>query len=209
VLVGLREDLARAAARRARPSAGAEVDGELLRRGAILVDEGDPSDRVRAVLVVEQAIRDGAGNLVLDRPIFVEADGSGLREVAAPSFDLRPPDERERAKIAPPALDENDLLRWVKDRILPSRIAAVAAERTPLVDRIAAEVAARVRGEIDYGRERGGVGGAAAQRANDRIAALRERLAAREAAFAAERRLEGGEARLVAAWLVVPRGAVS
>jgi superfamily II DNA or RNA helicase len=71
---------------------------DLLKRGAMLVDETDPGDRVRALLYLEHAIQDGRtdrdGNrrIVSKRLQFVEIDTEGEARSAgyAPYLDYRP-----------------------------------------------------------------------------------------------------------------------
>src|SRR5207247_769544 len=76
---------------------------DLLKRGAVLVDEADASDNVRALVYLEHSIQDAgierSGNrrIVSKRLQFVEIDGAGATRSggAAPYLDYRPLTEGE------------------------------------------------------------------------------------------------------------------
>jgi hypothetical protein len=71
---------------------------DLLKRGAVLVDQSDPSDRPRALLHLEHAIQDARGDPLGNRRTvskqlqFVGASGDGTIRTAgsAPYLDYRP-----------------------------------------------------------------------------------------------------------------------
>jgi hypothetical protein len=80
---------------------------DLLKRGAILIDDADPGDQPRALFYLEHAIQDArtdrAGNrrIVSKRLQFVEVDVQGQATNAgpAPYLDYRPPTPEEVAII--------------------------------------------------------------------------------------------------------------
>ncbi len=83
--------------------------GELLKQGAVLVDDDDPREEVRALFYLDHAIQDartdtaGHRRTVSRRLQFVEIDPSGKAQTAgqAPYLDYRPLKEEERELIVP------------------------------------------------------------------------------------------------------------
>jgi superfamily II DNA or RNA helicase len=81
---------------------------ELLKQGAVLVDENDPGDEPRALFYLEHSIEDartekaGQHRVVSKRLLFVEIDGKGNKKIAgyAPYLDYRPLTDEERGKVA-------------------------------------------------------------------------------------------------------------
>lgn len=81
---------------------------ELLKQGAVLVDENDPGKEARALFYLEHAIQDarteknGEHRVVSKRMLFVEMDRHGDRKIAgyAPYLDYRPLDDREKAVLS-------------------------------------------------------------------------------------------------------------
>jgi hypothetical protein len=122
---------------------------ELLRRGALLIDETDPSDSIRALVYLEHAIvdgrptRDGHPTVVSRRLEFVElgevdAGGAG----AAPYLDYRPCTDEERSLLGPTI----DAAAWLIGTTLEGRATDYAIER--LARSHLAEVRERTLGRI-------------------------------------------------------------
>ncbi len=82
---------------------------DLLKRGAVLIDDTDDGDQVRALVYLEHSIQDArtdrAGNrrVVSKRLQFVEVDQTGQPKNAgpAPYLDYRPPTEQEVSALEP------------------------------------------------------------------------------------------------------------
>jgi superfamily II DNA or RNA helicase len=88
---------------------------DLLKQGAILVDENDSTNNVRALFYLEHTIQDartdrnGDHRVVSKRLLFVEIDGDGNKKVAgyAPYLDYRPLTEEEK-NVVPVILGRDD-----------------------------------------------------------------------------------------------------
>lgn len=82
---------------------------DLLKQGAILVDEKDLSEEPRALFYLEHSVQDarvtksGERRVVSKRLLFVELDQQGNNKIAgpAPYLDYRPLTAEEREKISP------------------------------------------------------------------------------------------------------------
>jgi SNF2 family DNA or RNA helicase len=205
---------------------------ELLRRGALLIAEADPSDSIRALVYLEHAIvdgrptRDGHPTVVSRRLEFVEleeldAGGAG----AAPYLDYRPGSDEERALVAPMI----DTASWLAGTTLEARATTYAIEqlarshlaevRERTLDRIERtrrEVHARLTYEINYWdgqharlreQERAGkqtrlASSVARQRADD----LADRLRSRTRELELESQVQALPPVVVGGAIVVPRG---
>ncbi len=138
---------------------------DLLKRGAVLVDEADPGKEPRALVYLEHAVqdgrtdRDGKGQIVSRRLQFVELDQEGdVRNPGpAPYLDYRPLREEER-----PLLEETLEASWLRQNIegtvmgyaighlVPQHVGEVRKQRLPLIDKVEREVEARLRTQINY-----------------------------------------------------------
>jgi hypothetical protein len=205
---------------------------ELLRRGALLVDETDPSDGLRALVYLEHAIvdgrltRDGHPTVVSRRLEFVElsvTDAAGAG--AAPYLDYRPASDAERALLAP-AICEADWLAgttlearatgYAIERLSRSHLAEVRERTTDRVERTRREVHARLTYEINYWdgqyarlreQERAGkqtrlASSVARQRADD----LADRLRSRRRELDLEAQVQALPPVVVGGAIVVPQG---
>ena len=139
---------------------------ELLRRGALLIDETDPSDGLRALVYLEHAIvdgrptRNGHPTVVSRRLEFVEL---GAEEAAgagsAPHLDYRPCADEEFALVAP-AIDaaawlggttlEGRATDYAIERLSRSHLAEIRERTLDRVERTRKEVHARLTYEINY-----------------------------------------------------------
>ena len=187
---------------------------DLLKRGAVLVDETDDGEALRVLFYLEHAVQDGRiggggrRRAVSRRLQFVEIDADGRARDAgpAPYLDYRPLTEGERPAVAA-ALEapwlsgdmEAKAAGYAIASIVPRHVEEVRARRLPEIDKVEREVAARLKKEINHwdhraqdmkAREQAGrrtrlSAGQAEARAND----LAERLQRRLAALALERDL--------------------
>ena len=138
---------------------------DLLRQGAILVDENCPDEDVRALVYLEHSIQDArtdrSGNRrVVSRQVqFVEVTASGEVRGAgyAPYLDYRPPTESELALIRhmeePGWLGseiESRALDYAVRNLVPSHLQEVKGRKEQLVDKTMAAVKERLTAEISY-----------------------------------------------------------
>ena len=176
--------------------------GDVLKRGAILVDEADEHGLGPRVLVtLEHGVRDGRPgrngqpSVVSRKMQFVMIDEHGAAADAgpAPYLDFRPlkPEERDAAaKLLDADWLKGDIqkmaMHFAIGRLVPEHLRDTRERRLAEVDRVEAEVRARLRSAIGYWdgraeelmlREQAGKGGrlnsgnarAYAQSLNDRL----------------------------------------
>ena len=202
---------------------------ELLKRGAVLVDETDDGEELRALFYLEHAVQDGRVNrdgrqqIVSRRLQFVEIDANGRARDAgpAPYLDYRPLREDERPSAATaqqaPWLSsglEEKVVGHAIAYIVPLHVKDVRARRLPEIDKVEREVTARLKKEINYwdhraedlkarelaGRRSRLSTGQAAARAND----LADRLQRRLAELARERDISALPPQVRGGAVVVP-----
>ncbi|MGQ4806700.1 RNA polymerase-associated protein RapA [Candidatus Entotheonellaceae bacterium PAL068K] len=138
---------------------------DLLKQGAILIDESDPGAEVRALVYLEHSIQDArtdhAGNrrVVSQRVQFAEvtAGGQVLGAGDAPYLDYRPPTDSERQP-----LQERGSAGWLRNEIetlareyavqnlVPNHLQEVKSRQEERVDKAMAAVKARLTVEINH-----------------------------------------------------------
>lgn len=140
---------------------------DLLRRGTVLVDEGDAGVKPRMLFYLEHAIQDasttkaGTRRVVSKRMLYVEIDGTGkARHVAyAPYLDYRPLTDQEADLEKILGCDEcawvhKDLEATARNHaieaVVPEHLAEVRGQRVSLVERTQAAVKERLTKEISY-----------------------------------------------------------
>jgi hypothetical protein len=138
---------------------------DLLKRGAVLVDEREDVPYPRALLCLEHAIQDArtdrAGNrrIVSRQMQFVEIDPQGHCRPAgyAPYLDYRPLKDEELAALKEllrePWLNqqlETQATSYAISQLLPRHIMEVRDHRTELIERTRAAVQERLTKEINY-----------------------------------------------------------
>jgi hypothetical protein len=144
-----------------------ERDRDLLRRGAVLVDERDSGTAPRVLFYLEHAIQDasvtrsGERRVISKRLLYVEIHSAGqTRHLQyAPYLDYRPLKEDE------PGLDaileraeaswvtkelERSALAHAIEHAVPQHLAEVRGQRVDLVDKTQAQVHDRLKKEINY-----------------------------------------------------------
>ncbi len=179
---------------------------DLLKRGAILIDDTDDGQQSRALLYLEHAIQDArtdrAGNrrVVSKRMQFVEIDGEGnaLNAGPAPYLDYRPPTADEVKTLQDMTMPEwirGDLeskaMEHAAIHLVPQHLDELRRRKEELLDKTKAAVQDRLTKEINYwdhratqlaDQERAGKvnarlnSGLARQRANELEARMRKRL---------------------------------
>ena len=140
---------------------------DLLRRGTVLVDDRDPSDRPRVVFYLEHAIQDasttraGERRVVSRRMLYVELDPDGnARDAAyAPYLDYRPLREDEpraeeilsRPECAWITRDlEKKAVEYAVSRVVPEHLEEVRRRRLEWIEKTRAAVKDRLTKEIAY-----------------------------------------------------------
>lgn len=209
-----------------------ERDRDLLRQGAILIDESDPSEELRALVYLEHSVQDArtdrAGNrrVISKQMQFVEMTSSGSPRLAgyAPYLNYRPPTAEELPLVSSLAdqswLRENveaKVLAHAVENIVPAHFEEVRGRKEELIIRTHAAVKERLTKEINYwdhraaelkDRELAGRSsshlnsGLARQRADELAARLQKRLAELEQ----ERKLSPLSPVVVGGALIVPMG---
>lgn len=138
---------------------------ELMKRGAVLVDDADPGRDLRALFYLEHAVQDGrtgrgGGQQVISRRLqFVEirADGRAVDAGPAPYLDYRPITGDERLRVEG-ALEAAWLTDGVEGRVMahaisaivPGHVEEVRRRRLVEIDKVEREVTARLKKEINY-----------------------------------------------------------
>ncbi|GAF80255.1 unnamed protein product, partial [marine sediment metagenome] len=140
---------------------------DLLRRGTVLVDERDPSDKSRLLFYLEHAIQDGSvtrsgeRRVVSKRMLYVEldAEGNARHFQYAPYLDYRPlgPDEPntsdilERPECAWIAKElERRAQTYAVSTVVPQHLEDVKKGRQELLEKTRAAVKDRLTKEITY-----------------------------------------------------------
>jgi hypothetical protein len=167
---------------------------DLMRRGTVLVDEGDTGTEPRMLFFLEHAIQDasitraGGRRVVSKRLLYVEMNGAGATRHLhyAPYLDYRPLKEGEPAAAA---ILTHESTRWISRdleqkaqgyaiaHVVPEHIEEVRARKLGLIDKTEAAVKERLTKEISYWDHRA------------------ETLKAQEAAGRPNARLNSNEAR--------------
>jgi hypothetical protein len=140
---------------------------DLLRRGAVLVDEQDPGDQPRVVFYLEHAIQDanytrsGDRRVVSRRMLYVETERNGtVRHLQyAPYLDYRPLREDEpstEAILAHPDCAwitgelEAQVQSYAITRLVPEHLTEVRLRRMEWIEKTRAAVKDRLTKEIAY-----------------------------------------------------------
>ena len=208
-----------------------EQRGEVLRRGAMLVDPLEPGTSTRALIALEHTITDGRtrtdGNpcVVSQRFLFVELDeqGNALDAGSAPYLDYRPLTEEEQTlleSVQPAAWMHGDLERraigFAAQTLVPQHYQEVRRQREDWVDRARKAVHERLTRAINYWDNRAedlrlredaaDQPHTTSERARRRRDELIERLKTRMEELERERQLHRPVPRVVAGALIVPIG---
>jgi SNF2 family DNA or RNA helicase len=138
---------------------------DLLKRGAILVDDEDAGQEVRALLYLEHSIQDGridrAGNrrIVSKRLQFalIGGDGEVRNGGYAPYLDYRPLTEAESDALATYALPEwaranleSQALEYAAIHLVPDHLGEVRRRKEELIAKTLAAVKDRLTKEVNY-----------------------------------------------------------
>ncbi|GIW77356.1 MAG: RNA helicase [Phycisphaerae bacterium] len=144
-----------------------ERNRDLLRRGAILVDERDPGTSPRVLFYLEHKIQDasltrsGDRHIISNRMLYIELDtNDNTRHMHyAPYLDYRPLDEDEpsvEAILARPECAwinqslEQKAQQYAVARVVPEHLTEVRSRRLELITKTEAAVKERLTKEIIY-----------------------------------------------------------
>jgi len=180
---------------------------DLLKQGAILIDENDPGDQIRALVYLEHSIQDArtdrSGNRrIVSRQVqFVEVtkDGEVFAAGYAPYLDYSPSTAAER-KMIEQMPDSGWLQRDIESlamdyavqHLVPRHLQEVKSRKEELVDKTIAAVKERLTVEINYWDHRAEQlkQQELAGRINARINSAKARQRADELASRLQRRME-------------------
>jgi len=210
-----------------------ERDGELLRRGAVLVDDHDLSTTPRALYALEHFIEDGrrdtqGGRRVISKQMhFIEIPVGGLPQPAgyAPHLDYRPLTEAEQPVVAAwlsshlnqsPSTSLEQAIEFAVVELMPTHFQEVKGRKEELIRRTRTAVRERLTREIAYwdGRaneiraqeEAGKKPRLNSKKARDRADDLEQRLKTRMSELEEEGKLSQRPPVVLAEVLIVPRG---
>lgn len=206
---------------------------QMMRQGAIFIDDNDAGDDVRFLAYLEDTIEDarvlpsGKHRLVSQQVHYVELtkDGAGKNAGCAPYLDYRAPRSDELAAVRAIREEETWLAQDIEafaidyaiERILPKHLEGIKKQQDDILDKTEHAVRMRLRREIQYWdgqanalreKEAAGHGN---QRLTSRMASRRaeeisERLDRRMDEIKKERQITAKPPVLVGAALVIPRG---
>ena len=200
-----------------------------LAEGGVLVDDTDPGNEPRALVLLEHAIEEGSSDssrpTASRRMQFVEvaADGSTTNAGHAPHLDYRPPTGAERESLdlshSFGAASEESARRWAAANLVPGHLEEVTAQREERINKTERAVWERLTKEISYWDRRSAElrqqerSGQPNDRLNSENAARRrddliERRDRRMQQLKRERHLMPGPPVVVGAALVMPAGMV-
>ncbi|MFH1924287.1 MAG: helicase-related protein [Planctomycetota bacterium] len=209
-----------------------ERNRDLLKRGAVLVDETDMGEQVRALVYLEHGIQDartdrsGTRRIISRQMQFVEIDSEGNTTPAgyAPYLNYRPLNEEELPLV--PQLPEptwlrdeleSKVLEYAAQHLVPSHLEELRRRKESLIDKTKAAVQERLTKEINYwdhravqlkeqelaGRANARLNSGLARRRADELAA---RLQKRLAELNQERQVSPLPPVVMGAAMVVPLG---
>jgi superfamily II DNA or RNA helicase len=145
---------------------------DLLKRGAVLVDEEDAGDDARTLFYLEHSVQDGIEEregeqrVISKRLQFVEidADGDIASPGPAPYLDYRPLEEGERQLLSELLEssrlgegEESDIVGYAVRDLVPRHVAEIRRHRMPLIDKVERQVEARLKAQINYWDHRAAV----------------------------------------------------
>ena len=210
-----------------------ERNADILKRGAIFVDDLDDGDAARLLFHVESslqdgvAVQDGAKRIISKRVLFVELreDGSTRNAGPAPYLDYRAATAEEQAAIRAwlPAQAwlsqgvEAHAIAYAIEHVVPDHLGQVRRDRLARLDKVERAVKKRLQEEINYWdyragelleKERAGKPNAKlnSQQARQRADELATRLQKRMAELASERHIVSLPPAVLGGALVIPRG---
>ena len=210
-----------------------ERNVDVMKRGAIFVDDNDYSQDARLLFYIEDAVQDGIilkdGNrrTVSKHILFVEIkeDGTASNAGYAPYLDYRAAEDAEYAAVRDWLKNQQWLCSGVEDRakgyaieqLIPSHFAEVKNRKETMLNKTAKAVKDRMTAEIQYWDYRSielqqkEAAGKVNAKLNSRLAArraeeLESRMQARLAEIEKERRISPMPPVISGGALIIPKG---
>ena len=210
-----------------------ERNVDVMKRGAIFIDESDFSQDARLLFYIEDAVQDGIvlrnGNRrTISKHIhFVEIkeDGTALNAGYAPYLDYRAADDNESSAVRNWMQSQAWLCSGVEDRakgyaienLIPSHFSEVKRRKEAMLDKTAKAVKDRMTAEIQYWDYRAAElqqkeeAGKSNARLNSELAArraeiLESRMQARLSEIEKERRVSPMPPVITGGALIIPKG---
>ena len=138
---------------------------QIMRQGAILVDETDPGEALSVVFLLEHTVQDGRilsggkPHVISERLQFtaITKDGQAVNAGIAPHLNLRPAKVEEVGAVRD-LLNEDWLtsdlektaIRYATVELAQGHVAEVRTRRLPEIKKVEQEVRARLKKEINY-----------------------------------------------------------
>ena len=142
-----------------------ELYGDLMKLGAVMVDESDPAEDIQAVFLLEHSIEDGrktssgSPQIVSQRLQFaaINKNGNVANGGIAPHLNLRAATEEEITRVKDKLTDEwlsGDLETKIRNytiiELAQSHLQEVKSRRLPEIEKTEVEVQKRLKKEINY-----------------------------------------------------------
>lgn len=206
---------------------------QLMKQGAILVDETDEGDELSAIFLLEHSVQDGRAtslgkpHIVSQRLQFTSIVKSGETANAgiAPHLNLRPATQEEISLVEDHLTEdwlttelEQTAIRFATVELAQAHVAEVKARRLPEIEKVEQEVHARLRKEINYWDSRafelkeeekaGKKTRLSWQNAQRRAEDLAERLKRRTDQLEQEKYISSQPPRLRGGMVVIPKGLI-
>lgn len=204
---------------------------QLMKQGAVLIDDTDPGTELSAIFLLEHSVQDarptstGKPHVISQKLQFaaIGKDGVAANAGIAPHLNLRPatPDEIElaSAELAEDWLTnelERTAINFATVELAQGHVAEVKARRIPEIDKVEREVKARLKKEINYWDSRafelkeeekaGKKTRLNWQNAERRAEDIADRLKRRQGELEQERFITSQPPRIRGGMIVVPRG---
>lgn len=208
-----------------------EKHREVMKRGAVLIDENDSGLKPRLLFYLQHTVQDGRQirkkkNMEISTQMqFIEVteDGNIQDGGVAPYLDYQAIGDEETAALQP-ELDadwlkknwEEKVRSYAISEVVPKHVETVKSQRLPLIEKVDQEVQARLKREINYWDRRaedlrareaaGHQTSGPAQQARDRANRLEERLKARLVELDRERKITAKPPVITGGALIIPIG---
>ena len=138
---------------------------QIMRQGAIMVDETDPGDALSAVFLLEHTVQDGRttsaakAHVISQRLQFaaINKAGQAVNAGIAPHLNLRPATAEEVGAVRDLLGEdwltselEKTAIRFATVDLAQGHVAEVKARRLPEIEKVEQEVRSRLKKEINY-----------------------------------------------------------
>ena len=208
-----------------------EQYGQLMKQGAVFIDETDNSSALSAIFLLEHSVQDGRktsagrGRVISQKMQFAAIDATGqvVNGGIAPHLNLRPATKEEvglvdeflHADWLSTDLEKN-VLQFATVDLAQHHVAEVKARRLPEIDKVEEEVNLRLKKEINYWdsrafalKEEENAGKKTRlnwQNAERRAEDLAERLKRRQAQLDEEKLITSNPPQIRGGMIIIPQG---